>query len=285
MEIKSVRGEMNKINNQHDDIQASDLLTIKQAARLLNVSEVSLRRWTNSGQLSCLRVGAHRARRFRRSDLMAFMEKQSVREAIVNTGVEPVNNDLPRTHIMLEGITINYGSHLCSFYENIEGQLKLSVPLLADGLRQGDICFLVATPETQEIILQHLAEVGLNVKSILNSDQLIVTDGMDSGSEMLDFLRNQFAQVTRAGNRSLRLVGDMSWVLAKNWSMTELNSYELSYNNSLGHQYPVVSLCQYDARDFSGTSVLCALRCHEDTFRYPLGRFLGSTSNLAISAT
>ena len=55
-----------------------DLLDIKQAARFLNVSEASLRRWTNSGRLACLRVGRRRERRFRRDDLLAFAEKQPV---------------------------------------------------------------------------------------------------------------------------------------------------------------------------------------------------------------
>jgi excisionase family DNA binding protein len=53
-----------------------DLLDIKQAARYLQVSETSLRRWTNGGQLACLRVGLRRERRFRRADLLAFMEYQ-----------------------------------------------------------------------------------------------------------------------------------------------------------------------------------------------------------------
>lgn len=56
-----------------------DLLDIKQAARFLQVSETSLRRWTNAGQLACLRVGRKRERRFRRADLLAFMEEQPVR--------------------------------------------------------------------------------------------------------------------------------------------------------------------------------------------------------------
>ena len=52
------------------------LLDIEQAARFLNVSETSLRRWTNDGRLACLRVGRRRERRFRRSDLLAFMENE-----------------------------------------------------------------------------------------------------------------------------------------------------------------------------------------------------------------
>ena len=52
----------------------SELLDIAQAAALLRVSEASLRRWTNAGRLPCRRIGGRRERRFRRADLMAFLE-------------------------------------------------------------------------------------------------------------------------------------------------------------------------------------------------------------------
>ena len=55
---------------------SEDLLDVKRAAAFLGVSETSLRRWTNSGQLACLRVGGKRERRFRRADLLAFVETQ-----------------------------------------------------------------------------------------------------------------------------------------------------------------------------------------------------------------
>ena len=58
---------------------SDELWDIKQAARFLQVSETSLRRWTNRGQLACLRVGLRRERRFRRADLLAFMEYQPAR--------------------------------------------------------------------------------------------------------------------------------------------------------------------------------------------------------------
>lgn len=57
--------------------EGDELLDIKQAARFLKVSETSLRRWTNSGRLPCLRVGRRRERRFRRADLLAFLEDPS----------------------------------------------------------------------------------------------------------------------------------------------------------------------------------------------------------------
>ncbi len=179
---------------------------------------------------------------------------------------------------------LDYGSHLCALYDSSLGQQKLAVPLLADGLRRGDICYLVATPDVQSGLLQHLRDVDLNVEAALDCGQLVVTEGMASGPAMLDYLHRQFTLATRSGSRSLRLVGDMLWTMARGWKLSELTAYELGYNNSLGHQFPVVSLCQYDVRTFSGTGVLGALRCHEDTFRYPLARFLGTSVGNAVPA-
>jgi excisionase family DNA binding protein len=56
--------------------ETDELLDIEQAAKFLNVSETSLRRGTNAGRLACLRVGRRRERRFRRADLLAFMEDE-----------------------------------------------------------------------------------------------------------------------------------------------------------------------------------------------------------------
>src|SRR3989442_7879511 len=55
--------------------QQSELLDIAQAAAFLHVSQMSLRRWTNSGRLPCFRVGGRRERRLRRADLLALLER------------------------------------------------------------------------------------------------------------------------------------------------------------------------------------------------------------------
>src|SRR3989454_7780109 len=44
----------------------AELLDIREAAGFLRVSETSLRRWTNAGQLPCLRIGGRHERRVRR---------------------------------------------------------------------------------------------------------------------------------------------------------------------------------------------------------------------------
>lgn len=253
-----------------------DLLTIKQAAKMLNVSEMSLRRWTNSGKLACLRIGAHRTRRFRRSDLVQFLERQDspepkVTPSIVKKQLEPSNK-----HVLLEGMVIEYGNHLCSFYDNLTGCLKLSVPLIIEGLNQGDVCFLIASPKTQKTILAGLTEANCDVETAIKTGQLIVSAGEANKAAMLKTLLTHFTKTTRSGSQLMRLVGDMSWCLEQGWDVSEILEYETVFDNTLGRQYPVVALCQYDVADFSGEGVLGALRCHEDTFKYPLNRFLGT---------
>ena len=240
-----------------------DLLNIKEAAALLKVSEASLRRWTNSGQLACLRLGAKRERRFRRGDLIAFLADKPATSAPAQPAA-----------VFLEGITIEYGNHICTLYQNDLGRLKWSVPFLADGLRDGNTCFLIASQPIQDEILGHVRAAHDGVAEALGQGQLVLSEGVADPQGMCEFVERNFVMSTRSGRQSFRLIGDMTWCLRLGMSYDEVIAYEARYNHSIAHRFPVVSICQYDVRKFSGAAVLNALQCHEDTFNYPLSRFL-----------
>jgi hypothetical protein len=88
------------------------------------------------------------------------------------------------------------------------------------------------------------------------------------------YLEENFVMATRAGNQSMRLVGDMVWALEKGIAIDDLMEFEMRYNHTLARRFPIVSLCQYDTRAFSGKAVHDVLVCHEDTFSHPLSRFI-----------
>ncbi len=245
----------------------SELLNIKEAAALLKVSEASLRRWTNAGRLACMRLGAKRERRFRREDLMSFLEN---RDAVA----VPAAPSARPAEVMLEGIAIEYGNHICTLYENDLGRLKWSVPFISDGLRSGDGCFLIATKAVRDEILGHISEVWDGVPEAVERGQLVLSDGIPDGEAMCRFVEHSLVMATRSGMRSFRLLGDMTWCLDLGMSYDELMAYELRYNHDIASRYALVSVCQYDVRRFSGPAVLNALKCHEDTFNYSLSRFL-----------
>lgn len=251
----------------------TDLLNIKQAAKFLNVSEISIRRWTDAGKLSCLRVGGRRERRFKQQDLTDFLEVQSRSEPAVKD-IKGITNGKV-TKIFLEGITIDYGNHLCSLYETDIGRIKLSVPFLADGLRTGDKCFLVASRATQQDILEKLVEVYADTQSAIENSRLVLSEGIPTSSGFYNYLEQQFLESSRRGDQCMRVLGDMAWAIDKGMSVDDLMSFEMNYNHSLAKKFAVVSLCQYDARKFTGTDIVKALKNHEDTFQFPLSRFVG----------
>lgn len=247
----------------------TEFLNIKQAAALLNVSEVSLRRWTNAGTLPCLRVGAKRERRFRRSDLIAFMAQDGTPSPSAAT------TNMPSSGVVLEGIPIAPGSHLCAVYRNDLGRLKLSVPFLANGLVAGHLCFLVGRAASREHILDRLRRVRPKIDVDIAAGRLILSGGSPSLDGFCDDLSDQFVTALGAGVPSLRILINMDWHRDFGISDAELMEFESRFERQITRHFPVVALCQFDAREYSGTAVLDVLDHHQDTFRYPTARFLG----------
>ena len=93
------------------------LLDIKDAAEFLNVSEMTIRRWTNSGKLKCYRLGGKRERRFHMSALEELLHDSQ------NHLLKPLG---------FRGQKAPDGSHMTHFYSgNIEA-LGVSMPYLRE---------------------------------------------------------------------------------------------------------------------------------------------------------
>ena len=242
------------------------LLDIEGAARFLGVSPTSLRRWTNAGRLACVRVGGRRERRFRLSDLIAFLEEQPSRPS-EQTAPRPALN-----HVSVGGMALPYGTHLCGFYSSDEGRVRLTVAFLAGGIVEGAVCFLVADPAVQQDILGQLGWDRKALEREIAAGRLVVCDHAKSGAAQLERFEKLFVAALAAGAHTLRLVGDL-WGLAKQITPAELVQFERDYDE-VAARFPLVSLCLYDVRQFSSLDSLRALRGHGDGFRYPVDRWL-----------
>jgi transcriptional repressor of dcmA and dcmR len=245
---------------------AEPLLDIKQAAQFLKVSEMSLRRWTNSGRLPCVRVGGKRERRFRRSDLLAFLEHEAIGREV--GGAAPASTG----HVRVGGIPVPFGSHLVAVYSSDVGRTQLAVGFVADGFNVDGRCYLIAAPGVQKQILKQLEKAVTSVRSERDSGRLVLLEYRDSVDSQLEMLETALLAGVRAGAQSLRLVGDC-WGLAKKVSASEMIRYEAEAEQLL-RRLPVATLCLYDARRFSGLALLNALKAHSDAFRYPTERLL-----------
>jgi len=243
-----------------------DLLDINGAARFLNVSQTSLRRWTNAGALPCLRVGLRRERRFRRADLLAFMEQPSA--APRPFGGNGVSMSAPS--FTDESLTAIHGNHLCGIYGSDAGRLELIVPFLVEGLAQKSVCFLIAPASTQKVILKAMKQKRPSLDSDIKAGRLIVTEHQKSPAAQLRFFENAMTKAEAKGVESFRVVGDM-WGLRLNVSAKQMIKLEVGFEQVIVPRYPVVALCAYDARKFSGVELLDALKDHKSAYRLPIG--------------
>jgi transcriptional repressor of dcmA and dcmR len=229
------------------------LLDIEQAARFLNVSETSLRRWTNDGRLACLRVGRRRERRFRRVDLLAFLEG------------EPAG--------CRGGGSLARGTHLCGLYSSEEGQVRQALHFLGDGFPPGTVSFLMGTAETRGRILAGLEREQPGLEAAIAEGRLVLSDYAESAAAQLVWWESKIAEAVRRGATLVRAIGDAS-AFMQAASRTELLDYEAEYDRRIAHRFPVVTMCQYDVREFSGMLVVNALMAHPDCFGQSAERIL-----------
>ncbi len=59
------------------EVTLETMLTVRQVADFLHVSICTVRRWSNNGALKYYRVGSRGDRRYRRQDVLRFLEQSS----------------------------------------------------------------------------------------------------------------------------------------------------------------------------------------------------------------
>jgi transcriptional repressor of dcmA and dcmR len=240
---------------------SEQLLDIEQAARFLNVSETSLRRWTNSGRLACLRVGRRRERRFRAADLLSFMESQPAARGT------PDPRAAHGDGMLIDGVAVRYGTHVCGLYDSDEGRVRQAADFLAGGCRPGSAGLLVAAPADRDRILAALEHGDPASRLDIEAGRLVVGAYAATLEAQLEWWEARLLEATGAGAGSIRVVGDIQG-FAEIISREDVSAYEAEYERRIAHRFPVVTLCQYDVRRFSSLAILDALKLHPDSFQH-----------------
>ena len=249
--------------------ETSEFLDIAEAAQFLSVSETSLRRWTNSGILRCLRVGQRRERRFRRADLLAFMEHQPSRAK----GTDAIPEAASAGAALDLSSALTQGDHLSGFYASDLGLITLSVRFILEGLQEGSMVYVVASKRSNKRIARYLRERRPALQRDIADGRLLFCEYQKGPRAQVRDFELELEKAAAAGIQSFRVFGD-TWEMRRKVSAEKFAEYEGLYDQAIARRYPVVTLCAYDARRFSGTGILDALKGHRDTFRYPLEKAL-----------
>ncbi|MDO9264853.1 MAG: MEDS domain-containing protein [Desulfosalsimonadaceae bacterium] len=218
------------------------LLNIKEAALFLNVSEMSIRRWTNQGVLKCYRVGGKRERRFYMRDLQDFLK------ASRSQTPRPLGSCEPR---------LSDGDHVTHFYSGKKEGLDFSVTYVLAGLKRGERVLVVLPPERHQGVIAALELQYPSTGRDIGEGRIIFSEGKDSPEEMIRYLGDF---VTNA--EKFRVLGDMFWSIRKGWDLDALSALEQA--PALGHPFRNgVLVCQYGLEEFSGAYIMMAAEAHE----------------------
>jgi excisionase family DNA binding protein len=240
-------------------------LTITEAAEFLQVSETSLRRWTNSGKLRCFRVGGRSERRFLKEDLLAFMRT-------INLQLEAETTS----------DTISEERHICLFFVNQDEQWQMMRPYLIEHLGKSVPVLYIQDSTPVERIVELLNSEGLSTgdlfKSgllrILKPEEAYLLTGRFDAQRMVAFMESAILGALAAGYDRVFLTGEMTWSLPNAPGAESMMEYEALLNPLVDKHPGVTIVCQYDLKRFDGPSVLEALLTHPSV-HVPGGRVAG----------
>lgn len=240
------------------------LLNVRQAAALLNVSQMTIRRWTNDGLLPCFRIGKKRERRFSEANLHAFIagrtDPAATNHTVDTVTAVPAPN---QTSDRIDGVSLGFadlhvpdGSHLTHLYLDRSEALGIQGFFVRQGLNTGETLMVVAPADRRDNLLNTLARDGIPVRDLIKQNRLIHDTGRQSPEQMTALISGA-AVSARTG---FRLVGDMSWTSAAGWSLEQTKALEESTNTLLAPG--LLFLCQYSLTEFSGAQTMMALETH-----------------------
>lgn len=165
--------------------------------------------------------------------------------------------------------------HLATLYSSDAGRLRITGPLLIEGLRRREPCFLIASGAILEFYFDHLrAAAGVDLDAALAEGDLVIGGAPGATIQAaLDYWEDRFWGAITSGAKVIRVAAEMTCERELFGSEREMLNYEAALNMT-SRRFPCVVVCQYDARQFSGEALLDALRAHPDLHDRPLGSIL-----------
>ncbi len=157
------------------------------------------------------------------------------------------------------------GTHMCLIYKDEEEREKIISQYVHTGLSSHEKVSYFAVKATREELLAKLTKIGVVLNEgnldVLGAENTYCPDGKFVPEEMIGTLKQFYDSSIQKGYKSCRVSGEMHWALNKIEGSERLMEYESLVNDAL-RTHPVTAICQYDARKFSGETIIDCLKVH-----------------------
>lgn len=161
------------------------------------------------------------------------------------------------------------GMHICQIFNNDAEREDALLKFLLSGLQGGE-CLCCFSEKVRESLLEtFLAQNGISYSSVKDSGRLQLSgtneiyfaDDRFDPARMLDLLTRYHQDSVVQGYPAARVIGEMTPAIEHVHGGNRLLEYE-SKVSLLLQEHPVTAVCQYDARAFSGSTIMDILKVH-----------------------
>jgi len=161
------------------------------------------------------------------------------------------------------------GVHICQIFNDDEERHGALVNFLISGLQAGENTSCFTEKETETTLADHFAKHGISYQEVEHSGALTLSKTADVYFEggkfdperMLTLIQEFYENSMGANKAGARVIGEMLPEVEKMPGGSRLMEYE-SKISILLRKYPVTAVCQYDAREFDGATILDILKVH-----------------------
>lgn len=161
------------------------------------------------------------------------------------------------------------GAHVCQIFNDDEERHKLLVNYIVSGLNDQERVALFTENESENSLTQYFADHGIDYKLVEQSEDFRLAptaevyfheDQFDM-NRMLSLLRSFLEESIAKGKAGARVIGEMVPQVESIKGGESLLEYE-SRVTLLCRETLVTCVCQYDARQFDGATILDVLKVH-----------------------
>ncbi len=161
------------------------------------------------------------------------------------------------------------GTHMCLIYDDDEQRKTVLARFLADGVTEGEQVGYFTDKTDADEVRDWVAECGVDLDDtdrddrfgVYTAEDVYCPGGRFVPTGMLERLGGAYDKAVSAGFVGARVSGEMSWALKGVPGSECLVEYEARINN-ISETQPVTPICQYDARQFDGATLLNVLKVH-----------------------
>ncbi len=180
-----------------------------------------------------------------------------------------MNEEKRKIKIGITSQEFEQGAHICQIFSSDEERNELLNSYIISGLKDNENTACFSNKVNEDTLSEFFEKEGISIKKELQSENFSSLKTSDiyfeneelQSKKMLTRLTEFYKSSITKGYNGARVIGEMDPKIDAPKYEDELLRYECEVS-LLAEKYPVTAVCQYDVRDFKGSTIMEILKVH-----------------------